>query len=217
MTYSKYQTKDAGGTSPIPRQTLREEEMQQRLNESKFLTSKECPDQQLTGIQLAAQHGNLIQTINNIEADVNEEFFQKKTQDKVDGGGLRFNTGKLDLNYCPLSAKFAIAAVFSANSQVNGGKYPDNNWRRGQKWSVPLSSFARHCEDFLSGEDLDIHSGLPHIWHMLANLSMLTEYSVTFPEGDDRLSTQNIKTAKMADLLEHYSNALYKNKKRNEK
>lgn len=183
MTFSKYHTKDTGGTSSIPRQTLREEEMQQRLNEAQQRSRLN----QIQGTQTA------------------------------DGGGLRFNIGKLDLNYCPLSVQVAIASVFSANSQINGGKYPDNNWRRGQKWSIPLSSTKRHYEAFMSGEELDSDSGLPHIWHMLANLSMLTEYSVTFPEGDDRLSLQNIKTAKMSDLLFHYSKALEKNKQRNEK
>lgn len=182
MTYSKYQTKDAGGTSPIPRQTLREEEMQQRLNESKFLTSKECPDQKLTGIQLAAQHGNLIQTINNIEADVNEEFFQKKTQDKVDGGGLRFNEGKLPIHLVPTSTITGLAEVL----QVGARKYSERNWERGMKWSICYSSALRHLLKWQSGQDLDEETGLNHLKHALCNLAFLVEYLETVPELDDR-------------------------------
>ncbi len=135
----------------------------------------------------------------------------------VDGGGLRFNSGKLSLSYCPLSTQIAVAAVFSANSQMNGGKYPDNNWRRGQPWSIPLDSAKRHLEAFISGEIFDPHSKLPHLWHVQANIAMLIEFSVTYPKGDDRLTVQNINVAGFEHLLSQYEVALEENKKRSQK
>ena len=135
----------------------------------------------------------------------------------VDGGGLRFNSGKLNLTYCPLSTQIAVSSVFSANSEENGGKYPDNNWRRGQKWTTPLDSAKRHIEAFISGEDLDPHSRLPHLWHAQANLAMLIEFAVTYPEGDNRLITQNIKSAQFEHMQHHYDVALEENKKRGSK
>ena len=134
-----------------------------------------------------------------------------------DGKGLRFNSGKLNLSYCPLSTQIAVASVFAASSVENGGKYPDNNWMRGMNWSTPIACAKRHLEAFISGEDLDPQSGVPHLWHVQANIAMLIEYSVIFPSGDDRPSTKGVIGAQFKDLLNHYDNALKKNQERNEK
>lgn len=132
----------------------------------------------------------------------------------ADGGALRFNSGKLNLSYCPLSTQIAIASVFSVNSEENGGKYPDLNWMRGMKWSTPLNCVKRHIEAFASGESVDSESGMPHLWHALANLAMLVEYEVTFNEGDDRLPTRDIKSAGFKDMLSFYEIGLKKNLER---
>ena len=50
----------------------------------------------------------------------------------------------------------------------------------------PLACALRHLAAFQRGEDLDPESGLPHLAHAMCNLRMLTLYSRTYKEGDDR-------------------------------
>lgn len=127
---------------------------------------------------------------------------------KVDGGGTRFNSGKLDLNYCPASTQIAVASVFALNSKKNGGKYEDRNWQRGQAFSIPLACAKRHFEDYLCGIDIDPDSGLPSLWLAQCNLAMLIEYTQTYPEGDDRPIKQGIATVNIKQMMKIYSDAL---------
>lgn len=108
---------------------------------------------------------------------------------------LRFNSGKLDLTYCPYSIKHAVAAVFSLNSEKQGGKYPDNNWRKGLPYMSVIASLERHMEAFKSGENYDPESQLPHLWHAACNLAMLIEYTSTLSASnlDDRLESADIE------------------------
>jgi hypothetical protein len=131
--------------------------------------------------------------------------------------GLRYNLGKLNLDYCPLSTQIAVASVFAANSELHGGKYPDNNWRKCMEWSIPLNCIKRHLEAFSSGEDFDHESGLPHLWHAQANLAMLIEFLVIHPSGDDRLHKLNLKVAGFQDMLPLFNQALQKNLERKKK
>ena len=100
--------------------------------------------------------------------------------------GLRFNKNKLNLSYCPISAICAIAMVFAKNSESYGGKYPDNNWRLGQPLSNHLNSLLRHIFKFMSGEDIDKESNLPHLYHAITNLAMAIEDLHNNPDLDDR-------------------------------
>jgi ADP-heptose:LPS heptosyltransferase len=44
----------------------------------------------------------------------------------------------------------------------------------------------RHLAAWQRGEENDPETGLPHLAHAMCNLRMLTLYSKTYPEGDDR-------------------------------
>jgi len=128
----------------------------------------------------------------------------KKKKDS-DGGGLRFNKGKIDLDQCPTSIIAAVALGFMKNSTKYGGKYPDNNWRRGMDHSTPYNCMLRHLMQYKDGEDLDVDSGLPHLYHAACNLAMLIEYMETFPEGDDRIdlkvrSLDNMETLSLPEM-----------------
>jgi hypothetical protein len=98
------------------------------------------------------------------------------------GTGARFNTGKADLSLIPLCTLEDEAKVWMYGKQ----KYAEWNWAKGAKWSVPLGSLLRHLSAWQRGEDLDPESGLPHLAHIACNVRMLTLYSATYPEGDDR-------------------------------
>jgi len=98
------------------------------------------------------------------------------------GSGARFNNGKADLSLIPLSTMEDEARVWMYGAQ----KYAAWNWAKGMNWSVPLACALRHLAKFQAGEDLDKETGLPHIAHAMCNLRMLTLYSKTYKEGDDR-------------------------------
>lgn len=108
-------------------------------------------------------------------------------------GGLRFNKGKIKLSLCPTSTIAAVASTLQTNSESNNGKYPDNNWRKGMKWSIVIDCLQRHLEDFKNGEDVDEEDGIPTIWKVLTNAAFLVEYSQTCPELDDRFSDEQFK------------------------
>jgi len=111
------------------------------------------------------------------------------TKNRTDGGGLRFNNGKIDLTQCPETIIYAIAATFMKNSDKHGGKYPNFNWRRGMDHSKPMACLMRHMMSYQAGEDLDPESGLPHLWHAACNLAMLIEFQYSCPQLDDRFKT----------------------------
>lgn len=98
------------------------------------------------------------------------------------GSGARFNSGKPDLSLIPLVTLEDEACVW----MYGKAKYAAWNWAKGMPWSVPLACALRHLAAFQSGEDVDPESGQPHLAHAMCNLRMLTLYSRTYTEGDDR-------------------------------
>ena len=98
------------------------------------------------------------------------------------GSGARFNGGKPDYSLIPLATMEDEARVWMYGKQ----KYAAWNWAKGMPWSVPLACLMRHMAAWQRGEEVDQESGLPHLAHAMCNLRMLTLYSKTYPEGDDR-------------------------------
>jgi len=98
------------------------------------------------------------------------------------GSGARFNSGKPDFSLIPLVTLEDEARVWEYGKK----KYAAWNWAKGMPWSVPFACAVRHLSAWQRGEDLDPESGLPHIAHVACNIRMLTLYSKTYPEGDDR-------------------------------
>lgn len=101
---------------------------------------------------------------------------------KEKGSGARYNDNKPDLSLIPLITLEDEARVWMYGTN----KYAAFNWMKGMPWSVPLSCALRHLASFQAGEDIDQESGLPHIAHAICNLRMLTLYSKTYIDGDDR-------------------------------
>lgn len=98
------------------------------------------------------------------------------------GSGARYNEGKLDFSLSPLCTHEDELRVWAYGKE----KYAAWNWAKGMAWSVPFASLMRHMAAWQMGENNDPESGLPHLAHAMCNLRMLTLYSRTFPEGDDR-------------------------------
>jgi hypothetical protein len=76
-------------------------------------------------------------------------------------------------------------------------KYQDRNFERGYKWSLSYAALQRHLNLFWNGEEFDNchpdcppdcvdHTGSHHLaaamWHCVA----LREFTLYYPEGDDR-------------------------------
>lgn len=116
------------------------------------------------------------------QAWVEENFGLVKSKDIAD----RYNGGKLELTQCPVGIRAEIAAVFQYNSARFGGKYVDQNWRKGMSWSTVLNSIYRHLAEFECGIDADYDDGMDPLAHAGANIALLMEYRKTYPQGDDR-------------------------------
>jgi len=98
------------------------------------------------------------------------------------GTGARYNAGKPDMSLIPLCTLEDEARVWDYGKK----KYAAFNWSRGMPWSVPFACAIRHLGAWQRGEENDLESGLPHLAHAMCNLRMLTLYSRTYKDGDDR-------------------------------
>lgn len=98
------------------------------------------------------------------------------------GSGARYCGGKPDFSLIPLCTLEDEARVW----EYGKAKYASWNWAKGMPWSVCFACLIRHMAAWQRGEENDPESGLPHLAHAMCNLRMLTLYSKTYPEGDDR-------------------------------
>lgn len=128
----------------------------------------------------------LFQTEREVLAEVYEHAAKQQGIGDVNsdakGSGARYNGGKPDFSLIPLSTLEDEARVWMYGKQ----KYAAWNWAKGMAWSVPLACALRHLAAWQRGEDVDPESGLPHLAHVMCNIRMLTLYTKTYPEGDDR-------------------------------
>ena len=96
-----------------------------------------------------------------------------------DGGGLRFDEGKVRLELVPPEWFWALADVTTKGSM----KYPERNWERGMSWAKMIGCALRHVFKFCMGErydgtELNIElgtTGCHHLamaaWNLLALMS----------------------------------------------
>lgn len=85
----------------------------------------------------------------------------------------KFDNGKLRYDLIPPSALHALASVLTFGAQ----KYGDNNWKKMPKDELyrTIGAAMRHMDAYRSGEKLDPESGLPHLYHLMANIAFLVE------------------------------------------
>jgi|TARA_R110000822_G_scaffold126445_1_gene261674 hypothetical protein len=104
------------------------------------------------------------------------------------GSADRDNKGKAEYSLIPMLALEDCARVF----MFGRDKYSAWNWADGMDWLVPYDCMMRHMAAWQGGEDIDPESGLPHLGHAMCNLVMLSMFSKTHPEGDDRPTNLNL-------------------------
>ena len=120
----------------------------------------------------------------------------------------RDNKYKNQLSLVPTKIVFAIGEVLTWACTRTENPYPRDNWRKGLTVTSIQDSFERHYFAWKDPEtsDYDDESGLPHLYHMAANIAMLIEQLVSHPELDDRPKKNKPKEALKAikDLETEY-------------
>lgn len=92
--------------------------------------------------------------------------------------------GKSRVDLIPWEGLSLVGKVFEFGSI----KYTKHDWRKGRPWTTYAGAIIRHTYQWLSGENDDPESKLPHMAHVAANAIMLLTI-VTGKKGiDDRYS-----------------------------
>lgn len=117
----------------------------------------------------------------NISSD---ELLCEKCEERAfdSGTGIKYDHDKPDLSLLPKPALDGAARAFMYGAQ----KYGRDNYRGGMEWMRLTAASMRHITAFNEGENLDIESGLSHVHHALACLSMLALYIETGVGKDNR-------------------------------
>ncbi len=97
--------------------------------------------------EAAALAEDLAPTVNAVR----EEHGFEKLGQGADGGGLRFNAGKLLMEATPPEWEIALADVTTQGSK----KYALRNWELGMPWSTMIGCMKRHVNKFMLGERYD--------------------------------------------------------------
>jgi len=97
---------------------------------------------------------------------------------------------KTDLYLIPFSAKKGIALAFMDGER----KYGRYNYLKGMEWTRILAAADRHLSAFNAGEDNAEDSGLNHLYHAGACISMLIEYYEKKLGTDNRFKASEEKT-----------------------
>jgi hypothetical protein len=95
---------------------------------------------------------------------------------------LRYNSGKPRWSLVDFESLEGMVKVLEFGAK----KYSEHNWKKGLKTTDILDSLLRHTTAYLSGEDLDAESGLPHTAHILCNGMFLAYMEKHKPELDTR-------------------------------
>src|SRR5574337_1216255 len=105
---------------------------------------------------------------------------------EADGGGCRFNTGKVDFSLTPPEWEEALAMVLTRGA----AKYARHNWMRGMAWSTMIGCARRHLRSFVAGEKYDPESGCHHLAAAAWNLLALMTYDIRGLGNDDMLAME---------------------------
>jgi len=97
--------------------------------------------------------------------------------------------GKPRISLIPASYINGTATVFNFGAQ----KYGADNFRQGLSHSRCLDAALRHITAILGGEEKDIESGLPHIYHASCSLSMYDYMRINHPNLNDLFEIRNKK------------------------
>jgi hypothetical protein len=116
---------------------------------------------------------------------------------KADGGGLRFNEGKNQLDLIPPEWMWGLGVVMSRGAI----KYAKNNWMRGMPWSTMVGCALRHLFKFACGERYDKESGCHHLAHAAWNMLALMTYDLRELGTNDLLGTNTAVLESTATVM----------------
>ena len=105
---------------------------------------------------------------------------------------LKFDSKKLRPDLVPASSTRALAEVLTFGAR----KYKPDNWRNCGDLSRYKAALERHFLAYKEGEILDQESGMPHLWHAMANIAFLIEL-----DGKSKSKAVNLKDIKTGDLI----------------
>ncbi len=100
----------------------------------------------------------------------------------VKEGGTKHDGGKPPMSLLDRQWLEGTAKVLAFGAQ----KYAAHNWRAGIAYSRLSDAALRHLMAFIDGEDIDLESGLSHLYHASCCLMFLSNMSETRPDLDDR-------------------------------
>lgn len=113
---------------------------------------------------------------------VNEEELEEIVDESRKTQGIRYNTGKLPFELIPPEVEVALVKVLKMGAE----KYAPRNWEKGLSWTETYGSLRRHLNKWMGGEDVDEESGMPHLYHVLANAAFLVTFHDRGTGTDDR-------------------------------
>lgn len=90
----------------------------------------------------------------------------KKKHPKAETGAMREKLHHARYDHLPA---LEVNEAFAEVAEHGAKKYDVDNWRKGLPISQLAASAERHLWAFMSGEDVDKDSGLPHVSHFLWN------------------------------------------------
>jgi hypothetical protein len=106
----------------------------------------------------------------------------------ADGGGLRYNAGKNQLELIPMEWTWGLGMVLTRGA----AKYAARNWERGMKWSYPVGCAFRHIIKFCCGERYDKETGCHHLFMAAWNCCALASYDLR-KIGENDLGFANLE------------------------
>ena len=131
-----------------------------------------------------------------------------RVTDEDTGGEKGMKMARFDL--IPVEAEWALAEHYGKNSTSHGGKYEDNNWRKGYRWSLSYGAMMRHRALFWMGEDIDPDSKSHHCISVAWHAFTLYVFSLFGIGKDDRPKSMRPQAmdAELAQRLHAELNAI---------
>lgn len=102
--------------------------------------------------------------------------------EQLRGTGLKDDAAKLPMHLLPPEFLTGTAAVLDFGAK----KYGPRNWEQGLSYGRVFSALQRHMWAWWSGEDTDLESGMPHLWHASCCMSFLMAFEGRGTGEDDR-------------------------------
>lgn len=115
----------------------------------------------------------------------------KAAKNDKDASGKKNDNGKPDLTDIPKEAMWEMGKAFTYGQK----KYGKNNFRLGMNVSRQVAAAIRHLYQHLDGETVDVESGVTHLGHALASISMACYTMANYPDKDDRFPLDKEKHA----------------------